>query len=107
MQYLVGILQDPIPAIPARALREQPRRADELQLGNGAIGGAAEIPLPREAFVKVYCSTLESARAVAKKNAEQNPGKQFAIFQPTEIFESVPKVIEKMISETGEIVPKG
>lgn len=55
--------------------------------------------------LKTYWTDEGQAKAHAESLAKKNPQVQFAVFRPAEIFETAePKVIQKHMTESGEIV---
>lgn len=48
------------------------------------------------------------AESAAKAMAQKYPGEMFAVFEARSLYEAKqPEIMEKVVSETGEIVPRG
>jgi len=59
----------------------------------------------RKSAITDYMTEKDAAVAAASKKAAENPGKQFAVFEVVEIFETTtPKVLRKRLNEQGETV---
>lgn len=63
------------------------------------------ISIPSKDRPGVAYSDLESATRAATELASKNPGAQYAVMAPSQIFEAqVPKIIEKIFNDQGELV---
>lgn len=70
-------------------------------------GNPTQLDLPRTDFIKHYFVDRDAAMQGVKDLATKNPMRQFALFEPTAIFETTtPNIIEKQLNEQGEVVLK-
>lgn len=80
-----------------------------MQLGlqpNGHLDDRGEVQtIDRKDFLKEVCITPRAAKQRAKELAIASPGKQYAVFQILEIYETgTPKIIQKKLNDSNEIV---
>jgi len=76
-----------------------------LNLSQFAVQPRGLISIPSKERPGVAYSDLESATRAATELASKNPGEQFAVMAPSQIFEAqVPKIIEKIFNDQGELV---
>ena len=63
--------------------------------------------LPNDSVIKRWFNHKGSAEAYAKELAGKKPGTMFTVLAVDTIYEAqVPKIMEKKVTETGEVVPK-
>jgi hypothetical protein len=56
------------------------------------------------ADVKNYYLNHQDAIGAARRRASETPNQQFAVFGILEVFEGIPKILEKKLNDAGEIV---
>ncbi len=87
-----------------------------MQFLVGVLGAAAEqvfnergthLGVSRKEAITDYFTEKSAAENSAKDKAGANPGKQYAVFGILSVYETTtPKIIEKMVNDSGELVLK-
>lgn len=102
MNYIVFKLPPPQPPAPQRARNRL--IADQDGMLEQAINMAE---LQRDQRIDCYYLDQQSAEQAAKKLAKENPMKQYAVMGVLRVFETTePKIITKVYSEAGELLPE-
>lgn len=72
----------------------------------GPDGHGAEQFVP-DRIVKKFYRNERQAKAAAQALAKKFPGEVFGVFSPSSLYEAKqPEIMEKVLNEAGEIVPK-
>lgn len=72
-----------------------------------ADASGAEAFVAERRVTKFYRERRRAENA-AKAMAQKYPGEMFAVFEARSLYEAKqPEIMEKVVSETGEIVPRG
>lgn len=72
----------------------------------GADGTGAEALATDRRVTKYYRTEVHAQRA-AQALAKKYPGEVFAVFKASSLYEAKqPEIMEKVLNESGEIVPK-
>lgn len=82
------------------------------------VGGATPIPvqgpdgkgaeaIATDRIIKKFYRSERHAKAAAQELAKKYPGEVFGVFAASSLYEAKqPEVMEKVLNESGEIVPK-